>query len=152
MLNAELEKSLNVVRGLLESGAAIKDVDDAIANVSGLNERNSIGPLLLMLNDESDYDEVMFSIIHAAENFSDSDYVYSLLKIIPKMRVSNPRWASIVLMRIINNEAAKKELIIATAHALPEEKNAIALLCESINKVGVDFVSKTIPLIAAARV
>ncbi|QBH01540.1 Imm30 family immunity protein [Xanthomonas oryzae] len=122
MLNAELEKSLNVVRGLLESGAAIKDVDDAIANVSGLNERNSIGPLLLMLNDESDYDEVMFSIIHAAENFSDSDYVYSLLKIIPKMRVSNPRWASIVLMRIINNEAAKKELIIATAHALPEEK------------------------------
>jgi hypothetical protein len=57
------------------------------------------------LDDTSEYDELMFSVIHAVERFDDEIYVSALLENLTDFYARSPRWAVIVHMRILNSPA-----------------------------------------------
>lgn len=105
--------------------------------------------LLALLSDESQNDEGMFSLLHAAESFSDITYVHSLLSVAPRLLKSAPRWSSIVFMRALNNLATQRELVKQLQQAPEPVKQSVREVCKRIDAISPRFSSKTIPVILA---
>jgi hypothetical protein len=143
------EIALRSLRELLARSAPVAEVNHAIALVAAFGDKSTIVPLLSLLEDGATFDESMFSLVHAAEAFDDATYVTAFLDVVSSLRGSAPRWASILLMRILNNEATAKELVLAAPKASPAAKSALAWLCESIDKRGAEFSRKTLPVLIA---
>lgn len=110
----------------------------------------SIVPLLSLLRDNAQYDELMFSIIHGLEVFADRAYVAEILRGAPLLFSKSPRWASIIFMRVLNSEPTRLELIRQLRDADLDTKVAIKSLMENINARSVRFLSKTVAVIVAA--
>jgi hypothetical protein len=146
------EALANLRAATLQVGTGtVKVLDQALADVTRFHDPKSIGPILLLLNDNSDHDEGMFSLIHAAEAFDDDMYVGELLAVLPKIRVNSPKWASIVLMRAINNQKTKDVLVRILRDAPIDTKESAAWLCEKINERSPSFLSKTVPVLFATQ-
>lgn len=151
MTDNSLAIALERLRVALASSATVTELDSVIARVTTHRDSASIAPLLQLLDDNYNYDEVMFSLIHAAEDFDDATYVEAFLDIVANIKDSSPKWASIVLMRILNNPSTKFALINAVRSANANEKMAIGSLCEGINRRNAEFLAKTMPLLLAAQ-
>jgi hypothetical protein len=134
----------------MSGDGAVAALDAALQAVTAHHSAASIGPILMMLNDSAEHDEGMFSLIHAAEAFDDAEYVPQLLKALPELQASAPRWASIVLMRVLNSESARDVLVRALRESAPATKQAAKWLCERVNERGAQFTSKTMPVLLAA--
>ncbi|WP_025129889.1 Imm30 family immunity protein [Pseudomonas sp. PH1b] len=110
----------------------LRRIDACIAEVARLADPASIGPLLSLLDDEAEYDEVMFSLIHAAEHFDLPVYVPALLAALPGLQENSPRWAQILFTRVLNSEPARLEMVRALREAVPAVKAAALELADSI--------------------
>ena len=135
----------------LTGEGSVQAIDAALVEVTKFSSAESIGPLLLMLDDGATYDEGMFSLIHAAEAFEDAVYVRELLAALPELRAAAPRWASIVLMRALNNDGTRGELVRALRGADAGIKQAAKWLCAKVNERSPKFMSKTLPVLVAAE-
>lgn len=109
-----------------------------------------IVPLLTLLNDESVYDELMFSIIHGIEVFDDEVYVSEVLRDAVNLCKKSPRWASIIFMRMLNSESTRLELIKQLRHADPLVRLSVKDLIEKIADRSVQFLPKAIAVLLAA--
>lgn len=70
------EHSLADLRREIETGGARPTVIDvAISELMAEGDPRLPGDLLQLLSDRAEYDEGMFSLIHAAESYDDSAYV-----------------------------------------------------------------------------
>jgi len=148
---SEMYKSnLADLRREIETGGArpsvIDDRVDALLSEGGATLTED---LLASLSDKAEYDEGMFSIIHAAESIADTPYVSALLSIFPALLVSSPRWASILLMRVMNSDPTRRELVRQLREASPPIKESVRSMCERINEVSPEFLSKTVPVTLA---
>jgi hypothetical protein len=145
------EHSLADLRREIETGGARPAVIDTAVNelLANSNERLP-SDLLSLLSDRAKYDEGMFSLVHAAESYDDSAYVHALLSVFPHLVSSAPRWASIVLMRVLNSESARSEIVRQLRDAPMSIKEAVRDMCGRINEVSPQFLSKTIPVTLAA--
>lgn len=128
-----------------------KSVDEALARLMPQCDARGIKPLLLALNDAVDQDDGMFSIIHAAESFDDDIYVRELLAVLPELSGKAPKWASIVLMRALNNGATMAVLVRQVRVSDSKVKEAVTWLCEKINERSPSFLNKTLPVLLAAK-
>lgn len=127
-------------------------VDGAVAKIVADGGQRAVGDLLSLLSDRAEHDEGMFSLIHAAESFDDSAYIRALLSVFPQLMSHAPRWASIVLMRVLNSRTAQIEMVKQIRNAPPSAKEAVRTMCDRINGANPQFLSKTIPVtLAAAR-
>jgi hypothetical protein len=126
-------------------------IDHAIAPLAQHRDKRSIRAYLQSLLDDAEDDAGMFSLIHAAEDFDDDTYVNELLMAIPDLQNNSPRWASILLMRVMNNDSAKEVLVSRLRAASPEIKEAVTWLCEKINERSPKFLSKTLVVLLAAK-
>lgn len=131
---------------------SVQEVEQALFKVMAHKDISTIGPLLLLLTDDAEHDEVMFSLIHAAESFEDFWYVKGLLSVLSELCRSAPKWASIVLMRVLNNSSTRDELVGALHDAPPSVKETVAWLCDRVNERSPAFLSKTLPVILASKV
>lgn len=93
----------------------------------------------------------MFSLIHAAESFDDESYIEGFLSVLIKLREKSPRWTSIVLMRVMNNEGTKDILVRKMREADADVKNSMIWLCQNINQRSPLLLGKTLPVILAAK-
>ncbi len=144
----------NLRREIETDGARPSVIDnylDALLSESG---PNLSGDLLALLSDKAEYDEGMFSIIHAAESIDQIpyvSYVSAMLSAFPMLLTSSPRWGSIVLMRVMNNDATRHELVRQLREAPSSIKESVRVMCERINGVSPEFLSKTVPVTLAAK-
>lgn len=143
-------KIADLRREIDTEGARPLVIDAAISELWSEGCEDLSSDLLSLLSDGAEHDEGMFSLIHAAESFDDATYVHSFLSVFPGLVLSSPRWASIVLMRILNSEDTRMELIRQLRDSSVETKNAIRDMCERINNVSPQFLSKTVPVTLAA--
>jgi len=145
------EHSLANLRFEIERGGARPNVVDTAVNELLMNGNERLpGDLLSLLSDSAEYDEAMFSIVHAAESVDDATYVSALLSVFPQILSSAPRWASIVLMRVLNSGSAQTEMVRQLRDAPDIIKDSVREMCDRINKVDPKFVSKTIPVTLAS--
>jgi hypothetical protein len=146
------ENLLSDLRHEIEAGDARPTVIDiAVNELVSAGDRRLPADLLLLLSDVAQHDEGMFSLIHAAENSDDKSYIKSLLTVFPALISQAPRWASIVLMRVLNNSPTQLELVRQLRDASSTEKESIRDMCDRINRVSPQFLSKTTPVTLAAR-
>lgn len=142
---------LQALRREIETGGARPSVIDDHVDALLTEGRDTLAEdLLASLSDEAEYDEGMFSIIHAAESVDDTLYVSALLAAFPALSASSPRWASIVLMRVLNSNQAQHELVRQLRDASAPIKESVRVMCERINEVSPNFLSKTLPVTLAA--
>ncbi|MHA6825328.1 Imm30 family immunity protein [Ralstonia pseudosolanacearum] len=151
MTTGNLEILLKNLRKAVIEEASVAAIDAALFGLSSYHNPQSIEVVLGLLDDTFDADEGMFSLIHAAEAFDDSTYVEHMLVVLPSLKNKAPKWASIIMMRAINNQTTRDALVKAVRVAGPEVKQAVMWLCEKINQRSVEFVSKTLPVILAAK-
>jgi hypothetical protein len=139
------------LRNEIEVGGARPSVIDLAVNELMTEGDGALGSdLLSLLSDKAEHDEGMFSLIHGAESVDDNAYVQALLSVFPHLAESAPRWPSIVLMRVLNSEPARAELVRRLRSARTPVKEAVRVMCERINGVGPEFLSKTVPVIIAS--
>jgi hypothetical protein len=145
------EHNLADLRREIEAGGARPTVIDVAVSelMADTNERLP-SDLLSLLSDNAEYDEGMFSLIHAAESYDDNAYVRALLSVFPHLVSSAPRWASIVLMRVLNASATQAEMVRQLRDAPASVKGAVRDVCGRINEVSPQFLSKTVPVTLAA--
>lgn len=137
-------------REIESGGARPAAIDIAVSELLTDGNERVVSDLLSLLSDRSQHDEGMFSLIHAAESFDDDVYVRSLLSVFPSLVSSSPRWASIVLMRVLNSGSAQLELVRQLRDAPVTIKLAVRDMCERINEISPQFLSKTMPITLAA--
>jgi hypothetical protein len=148
------DSELQALRREIETGGARPSIVDkhveALLTEGGASLAED---LLALLSDKAEYDEGMFSIIHAAESLDGApygSYVSSLLLVFPAISVSSPRWASIVLMRVMNSDASRHELVRQIRDAPAPIKRSVRGMCERINEVSPEFLSKTVSITLAS--
>ena len=146
---------VNLVKKIVEDIKAL-DVNDSayieeyeilLSRIADINIPVVIEHLIPLFDDEFEYDEIMYSIIHIIEGYNDIEYCSHLLKTLPSFIYKSPRWASVVHMRIMNSKETLEEYIKVCQKASLEQKRSIKLLLEFINKEDLSFFSKTTPLL-----
>jgi L-fucose mutarotase/ribose pyranase (RbsD/FucU family) len=142
---------LSALREEIEQGGARPSViDSKVSSILGIGDEKMPHDLLALLSDTAEHDEGMFSLVHAAESVDDLPYVHALLAVFPALASSSPRWASIVLMRVLNNDNAKEHIVRELRAATQSVKTAVREISLQINRVSPEFLAKTAPVLIAA--
>lgn len=141
----------DLIEELKSENISLTRVDVLLSDLSGRMNSNLSSKLLLLISDEMD-DKAVFLIVHAAESIDDAQYVAGLLSAFAELMLSAPRWASIVLMRVLNSEAARSELIRQLRNSAVSVRSSVREMCERINAVSPVFLKKTVAVILAASV
>lgn len=145
------EYKLEDLRREIETeGARPAVIDSAVNELLADADEHLTRDLLSLLSDKAGHDEGMFSLIHAAESSDDSAYVRALLSVFPHLVSSAPRWASIVLMRVLNSASAQSEMVRQLRDASAPVKESVREMCRRINEISPQFLSKTVPVTVAA--
>lgn len=131
--------------------ANAKAIETLLTPLVKYNNLRSIAPLLLTLNDDAKDDSGMFLIIHTVENFNDDIYIAEFLNVLPQLWIKAPKWASILLMRSLNNEKTSDVLVHILRNSREDVKQSIKLLSQKINDCNPNFLSKTLRLSLAIR-
>jgi hypothetical protein len=126
-------------------------IDTALAPLMQHHDWRCIRPLLFSLDDAYQEDAGMFSIIHAVESFDDDIYVSEFLGALPQLWSRAPKWASIALMRGLNNEHTKDVIVRKLREVDSDVKQSVVRLCEKINERSPSFLNKTLPVLLAAK-
>ena len=147
-MNGTYSRELQALRYEIETGGARPSIIDACVDTLLAEGGKSLAAdLLLMLSDKADNDDGMFTLVHAAESLDVvpyTSYISALLTVFPTLFTSSPRWASIVLMRVINSDVSRYELVgqLRSAPVLVQE--SVRAMCDRINEVSPEFLSKTV--------
>ena len=129
----------------------VQAIDASLAKVMAFNDPSVIRPLMRLLEDNAQYDEAIFSIIHSVESFDYDVYISEFLKELPYVVHKSPRWTSILFMRILNSDSARESITKKVYLATPEIKAAVLWLVEKINEKSSKFLEKTVAVMVAAK-
>ena len=148
-MEERLKTQLAILKQVVEDGADTLAIDAALTPIAEAQDRSTIAPLLFVLRDVQD-DHGMWSILHAAEQFDDRTYLSSFLSVLPDVEAIAPRWASILVMRVLNSDTCRLELVRQLRGADAAIKRSAKQICERINAVDPQFLAKTTVILVAA--
>jgi hypothetical protein len=144
----QLVRDLDDVLRNREPGYAER-CEDLLAQISSLEDPRSVRLLLPLFDDEAEYDELMFSIIHAIERFDDATYVREISANLPSFVERSPRWAMIVHMRILNSPSTLAAYKERTTSLSKEQQQALSELLGALCSKNVAFRPSCDALLAA---
>lgn len=88
-----------------------------------------LAQLLGCLSEQAEYDEFMWSLLHAAEAQPHATYVPAALLAVPALlRANEHEWASTVLLRLVNDARSRTELVASFRGG--EHREAVELVKE----------------------
>jgi hypothetical protein len=105
----------------------IRDLDAKVFEIAALKTPASIQPLLGLLDDKTELQDFMFSIIHAAEGFDHKTYAEAVLDSLPTINRTAPRWTQVLHARILNTDSAREAYLNA---ALQCRQDRLAIVRE----------------------
>ena len=150
-LTIQIEK-LKEISQDYSSDNYVADFEDVLAEIHELHDVDSIPLLINFFDDNCEYDELMFSIIHTIEDFRDEIYVEKIIGKLEDFYRNAPRWASIVHMRILNSrptlDAYINELKTSTSK---KQFEVLRDMLSEIGAMGADLDAKTKPLLDVVR-
>jgi len=150
--NAFVQK-IDRLTGLISNRPAdmVRLVDQEVFELSQLGEPSAAKFLLPLLDDGCPHHECMFSILHAAEAAPLDAYVADLLAVFPAIAASNPEWASIILLRVLNSDPAREIIVGALRKSDKPTQAAVACIARQINERSPEFMGKTMDVLLSAR-
>ena len=148
---SKLTKDLIDISNTPDADDFVDNFEDKLSEFLELNTPNIIGSLLPFFDDNSEYDELMFSIIHTIEVFEDEIYVKQIINNLRDFCLESPKWASIVHMRILNSDSTLNSYIANLKIATQDNLDVLELLLKSMAKQGEDIKEKVAPLLKEVR-
>ncbi len=143
----ELLDTLSEINKNPQSVSYVKDFEDVLARIWELGNPDCIPELVKFFDDNAEFYEMMFSIIHLIETFEDTSYVKGIIKSLPDFWNQSPEWASTIHIRILNSEHIRNLYLNEIRDIEFEKKNVLIKLLESINEENEKFIEKTTPLL-----
>jgi len=119
MKTRAMDEALTRVREALDidSGGNVEELEQALVELYDLGDPGCIEPLLLMLDDSSDYVAVLHNIVQVVEAFPLQIYIDRLLRILPRLATTSPFWSGILLKRILGSDQHLEHLLaFASTH------------------------------------
>ena len=95
----------------LNSEDVVQEFESILAEIDELNTPECIKELCAFFVDDTDYDEIMFSIIHLIEKFDDKIYIQEIFRSIARLISDSPYWCSVLHFRIMNVESTFNEYL-----------------------------------------
>ena len=114
-----------------------------------MEDYRSISLLAKCLEDESEYLDLMWGIIHTIEIFENDVYIQEILKISSFIHQKCPEWTSVIFIRIINCDRCRKEFIKQVKQSSNFIKESVNKIIEEINQEDSSFITKTQDIIVA---
>ena len=107
--DASLPDLLSSLRSTLRGGdePSIDELEDLLREIHDLGDPACIAPLLLMLRDDTEPFHFVWSVIHTAEAFPESDYLDQLLIALPELNARAPELVENLHTRILNDDACR---------------------------------------------
>jgi hypothetical protein len=85
----------------------VKKFDDTLAKIEyPIKDASIVTALISLLDDDAEYHELMFSIVHTVEGADDGAYYPGVLNSLPELWESSPYWLQIIHIRILNSPTA----------------------------------------------
>lgn len=91
---------------LMRSDEQVVMFENALAELAKNPKSKYLRELHLVLDDECQHEEVMFSLIHFLESFDLQEQIQAFIDVVPNLIVSAPEWTKIIHYRLMNDESA----------------------------------------------
>jgi immunity protein 30 of polymorphic toxin system len=82
----------------------VRKFEDTLAKIEyPIKDASIVTALLYLLDDDAEYMELMFSILHAAEASDDETYSLGVVNALPELWETSPDWLRTIHVRILNS-------------------------------------------------
>jgi hypothetical protein len=133
-MNSVLEAKFQKIAQVLSSDIFNHEYfDSLLKEVVNSADPEIVGPLLGLLNDSFEHDEVMFGLVHSVEAFHYEIYFERLIKSLPFLMVNASRWCRILHIRIMNSEKLFPVFIELVKTAEKDRREAVLLILKNIS-------------------
>ena len=119
---------------LMRTSEEVSIFEETLEKIAEFADDKYLKKLHLILDDDCEKPDVMFSLVHFLESFDPQKQIEAFIASIPQLMITAPEWTKIIHYRIINDELACK--IYQESLALANEKTPhflYQLLNESVN-------------------
>lgn len=135
-MSARLDAAIARVKAIMsdEENDINKDFEKAANDLFTIEGFETIGQALLLLDDKYDLQDLMWLILHLAEDRSAGDYVQAYLAVLPELKRKSPEWAARIMARCLNSGAYRTPMREAFSLMSPERQGCVIEICEQISK------------------
>ncbi|MEH2414391.1 Imm30 family immunity protein [Nostoc sp.] len=91
---------------LMQTQQQVTDFENALAEIADNPDQQKFSAYHLVLDDQCQQPEVMFSLIHFLESFDIEEQIAAFIKVIPQLMINAPEWTKIIHDRILNDDSA----------------------------------------------
>ena len=123
----------------------VRAFDATLADVTALDDPRAFAPLAaLFIEEEGDHEDALWSLLHAVEHLGIAGgpdrYGARLLAVFPSLCRTAPRWAELLLVRVLNSPSHTAALHDRMdAVATPGERDVVAMLARRIARQSPEF-------------
>ncbi len=93
---------------LLKTPQEIKLFEETLEKIAKYPKDDNLKELHLILDDNCEHPDVMFSLVHFLEDFDLQKQIPAFIEVIPQLMITAPEWTKIIHYRIMNDESACK--------------------------------------------
>lgn len=150
---SRLAEEINRLRQVLDDPSdphVVRRADEVLAQIDRLDDANCIDAILGLLSDAQP-DQLVFSMVHLIERFSDDEYVARYLNGVPQLIQRSKRWAGILLLRILNNSKSMDSLARLSAASSVEIRAVLRALLEELRQTRPQFTRRCDALVLSLQ-
>lgn len=93
---------------LMKTPQEINIFEETLEKIAKYPNDENLKDLHLILDDNCECPEIMFSLVHFLEDFDLQKQIQAFIEVIPQLMITAPEWTKIIHYRIINDESACK--------------------------------------------
>ncbi|QFS47686.1 Imm30 family immunity protein [Nostoc sphaeroides] len=91
---------------LMQTQQQVTNFENALAEIADNPDEQNLSAYHLVLDDQCQQPEVMFSLIHFLESFDIEEQIAAFIKVVPQLMINAPEWTRIIHDRILNDDSA----------------------------------------------
>jgi len=91
---------------LMQTEEQVTNFENALAEIAENPDENNLSAYHLILDDQCQQPEVMFSLIHFLESFDMKKQITAFIHVVPQLMITAPEWTRIIHSRILNDVSA----------------------------------------------
>jgi hypothetical protein len=91
---------------LMQTQQQVTNFENALAEIADNPDEQNLSAYHLVLDDQCQHPEVMFSLIHFLESFDIEEQIAAFIKVVPQLMINAPEWTRIIHDRILNDDSA----------------------------------------------
>ncbi len=93
---------------LMKTSQEVNTFETTLTKIFNNPNEEDLPAYHLILDDQCQEPEVMFSLIHFIESFEIETQLEAFIKVIPQLMINAPEWTRILHNRILNDELARQ--------------------------------------------